>query len=96
VGFRQQICSDLLVGGDSVTLDDEAGGWNGGFRQHRAEADVDGVGEDVRHALWEDDAVGQSHRVARRTLIHPYLARQLSDGEIWTAHGGVNLCGLVV
>jgi hypothetical protein len=20
-------------------------------------------------------------------LIHPYLARQLSDGEIWTAHG---------
>jgi hypothetical protein len=20
----------------------------------------------------------------------------LSDGEIWTAHGGVNLCGLVV
>jgi hypothetical protein len=22
--------------------------------------------------------------------------RQLSDGEIWIAHGGVNPCGLVV
>jgi hypothetical protein len=29
-------------------------------------------------------------------LLNPYLARQLSDGEIWTAHGGVNPCGLVV
>jgi hypothetical protein len=29
-------------------------------------------------------------------LTHPYLARQLSDGEIWTAHRGVNLCGLFV
>jgi hypothetical protein len=57
---------------------------------------VDGVGEDVRHSLQEDDAVGRSHRVARRTLILPYLARQLSDGEIWTAHGGVNPSGLVV
>jgi hypothetical protein len=26
----------------------------------------------------------------------PYLARQLSDTEIWTAHGGVNPCGLFV
>jgi hypothetical protein len=26
----------------------------------------------------------------------PYLARQLSDGEISTAHGAVNPCGLVV
>jgi hypothetical protein len=26
----------------------------------------------------------------------PYLARQLSDGEVWTAHGGVNPCGLVI
>jgi hypothetical protein len=24
------------------------------------------------------------------------LAHQLSDGEIWTAHGGVNPCALVV
>jgi hypothetical protein len=23
-------------------------------------------------------------------LTSPYLERQLSDGEIWTAHGGVN------
>jgi hypothetical protein len=29
-------------------------------------------------------------------LILPYLARQLSDGEIWTAHGGANTSGLVV
>jgi hypothetical protein len=29
-------------------------------------------------------------------LTLPYLARQLSDGEIWTAHGGVNPCGLFV
>jgi hypothetical protein len=26
----------------------------------------------------------------------PYLVRQLSDGEIWTAHEGVNPCGLVI
>jgi hypothetical protein len=26
--------------------------------------------------------VGRSHRVTRRTLIPPYLMRQLSDGEI--------------
>jgi hypothetical protein len=31
VGFRQQICFDLLVGGDHVAFDDEAGGWSGGF-----------------------------------------------------------------
>jgi hypothetical protein len=29
-------------------------------------------------------------------LIRPYLARQLSDGEIWIAHGGVNPCGFFV
>jgi hypothetical protein len=28
--------------------------------------------------------------------IPPYLARQLSDGEIQIDHGGVNPCGLVV
>jgi hypothetical protein len=28
-----------------------------------------GVGEDIRHALREDDVVGRSHRVARRTLV---------------------------
>jgi hypothetical protein len=27
VGLRQQICPDLLVGGDRVALDDEASGW---------------------------------------------------------------------
>jgi hypothetical protein len=31
-----------------------------------------------------------------RARDHPYLARQLSDGEIWTAHVGVNPYGLVV
>jgi hypothetical protein len=29
------------------------------------------VGEEVRHALREDDVVGRSHRVARRTLTLP-------------------------
>jgi hypothetical protein len=28
--------------------------------------------------------------------LTPYLARQLSDGEIWTTHGGVNPGGLFV
>jgi hypothetical protein len=64
VGFHQHICPDLLVGGDRIALDDEATGWSGGFRRHRAEADVDGVGKDVRHALRKDDTVGRSHRVA--------------------------------
>jgi hypothetical protein len=81
VGFRQQICSELLVGGDRIAFDDEAGSWSGGFRRHLAKADVDGIGEDVHHALREDDSVSRSHRVARRTLT-PYLARQMSDGEI--------------
>jgi hypothetical protein len=27
------------------------------------------------------------HHAARRTRDHPYLTRQLSNGEIWTAHG---------
>jgi hypothetical protein len=32
---------------------------------------VDGVGEEVRHATREGDAVDRSHRVARRTLTQP-------------------------
>jgi hypothetical protein len=60
-----------LIGNDRVALDDEVGGWSGGFRRHGAEADVDGIGEDVRCALWEDDVIGRSYRVARRTLIPP-------------------------
>jgi hypothetical protein len=36
------------------------------------------------------------HHATRGTRDHPYLGRQLSDGEIWTTHGGVNPCGLVV
>jgi hypothetical protein len=60
-----------LVGGDRVAFDDEAGGWSGGRRWHLAKADVDGVGEDVRHALREDEAIGRSHRVARRALTLP-------------------------
>jgi hypothetical protein len=28
--------------------------------------------------------------------LSPYLARQLSDGEIWTANRVVNPCGLFV
>jgi hypothetical protein len=57
VGFRQQICSDLLVGGDHIALNDEAGSWSDGFLQHGAEANVDGIGNDVCHAPWEDDVV---------------------------------------
>jgi hypothetical protein len=55
VGFLQQIGFDLLVGADRSALNDEACGWKYGFRRHRTEADVDRVGEDVRHALGEDD-----------------------------------------
>jgi hypothetical protein len=42
-----------LVGGDRIAFDDEVGGWGDGCRLHRAEADVDGVGEEARHAFWE-------------------------------------------
>jgi hypothetical protein len=28
--------------------------------------------------------------------LAPYLAHQLSDGEIWIAHRGVNPCGLFI
>jgi hypothetical protein len=55
VGFHQQIGFDPLEGSGRDTLVDEAGGWSGGFWQHRAEADVDVVGEEVCHAF-EDDA----------------------------------------
>jgi hypothetical protein len=80
--FHQQICPDLLVEGDRVALDDKAGDWSSGFRRHGTEADVNRIGEDVCHALREDDAGSRSHEVARRTLIPPYLVCQLSDGEI--------------
>jgi hypothetical protein len=43
VGFYQQICSDLLVRGDHIAFDDEAGGWSGGFHPHQAKANVDRV-----------------------------------------------------
>jgi hypothetical protein len=32
-----------LVGSDRIALDDEAGGWSGGFHRHRTKADVDGL-----------------------------------------------------
>jgi hypothetical protein len=51
VGFCQQICLDMLVGGDRVALNDEADGCSSGFHRHQAEVDVDRIGEDVRHAL---------------------------------------------
>jgi hypothetical protein len=44
----------------------------------------------------EEVAEASCHHAARRAHDHPYLARQLLDGEIWTAHRGVNPCGLVV
>jgi hypothetical protein len=51
VGFLQQTCFVLLVGGDRIAFDDEAGGWSGGSFRHRAKEDVDVVGEEVCHAL---------------------------------------------
>jgi hypothetical protein len=71
VGFLRQICFDLLVGGDRIAFDDEARGWSSGCCRHRAKVDDNGVGEEFRHALREDDDVGRSHRVARRTLTLP-------------------------
>jgi hypothetical protein len=71
-----------LVGGDRVAFDDEAGGWSGGFCRHRAKVNVNRIGEDIRHALREDDAICRSHRVAQKTFIPPNLACQLSDGDI--------------
>jgi hypothetical protein len=34
VGLLRQISCDLLVGGDRVAFDDEAGGWSGECRRH--------------------------------------------------------------
>jgi hypothetical protein len=48
------------------------------------------------HVVAEEVAGASCLHAARRTPKHPYLARQLSDGEIWTAHRGVNPCGLFV
>jgi hypothetical protein len=47
----------LLVAGDRIAFDDEAGGWSGGRHWHRAKADVDRVSEDVCHALWEETSL---------------------------------------
>jgi hypothetical protein len=44
----------------------------------------------------EEVAGVSCHHAGRRAPNHPYLARQLSDCEMWTAHGGVNPCGLFV
>jgi hypothetical protein len=52
------------VGGDRIAPNEVASDWSGGFCRHRAEADVYRIGEDVCHALREDDVVGRSHRVA--------------------------------
>jgi hypothetical protein len=55
VGFRQHIRLDLLAGGGRDALDDEVGGRSYGFRRHRAEADVDGICEEIYHACRYDD-----------------------------------------
>ena len=82
---RSDIVDDHQIGSGS----DEAG-------PHGAEGSVDRIGEESHHAGGEDDAVARSHRTARRTSKHPYLVRQLSEVEIWTAHRGVNPGGLFV
>jgi hypothetical protein len=49
------------------------------------------VGGDILCVVAEE-VVGEScHRTARRARDPPYLARQLSDGEIQTAHGGAQI-----
>jgi hypothetical protein len=50
----------------------------------------------ILRVVTEEVAGANCHHAARRARDHPYLARQLSDGEIWTAHRGVNPCGLFV
>jgi hypothetical protein len=32
----------------------------------------------------------------RKIMRFSHKGKRVSDGEIWTAHGGVNPCGLVV
>jgi hypothetical protein len=55
VGFRQQICPDLLVGGDRVTRQTAGAVDFAGMEPKQMST---GVGDDVRHTLREDDAVG--------------------------------------
>jgi hypothetical protein len=57
VGLSQQIRLDLLEGSGRSVLDDETGDWSGGFHQRGAEANVDGISEEVCHTCTEDDDV---------------------------------------
>jgi hypothetical protein len=52
-------------------------------RRERAEANLHGIGEDVRHARRENDTRSGRH-AAQRVPDLPYLARQLSGDETWT------------
>ena len=100
VGFRWRVeLTEIDPGSNSrngVVDDHQIGGGSGEAGRHGAEDDVDQIGEESRHAGGEDDAVARSHQTARRTSKHPYLARQLSEVEIWTAHRRVNPGGLFV
>jgi hypothetical protein len=64
--------------------------WAGGRTQKISSA------PGIRRVTVEEVVGASCHHAARTARDHPYLARQLSDGEIWTAHGGVNPCDLVV
>ena len=48
----------LSEDGRGIVDDSRAGDWSGGSHGHGAEADVDGVGKEVRHAGGEDNTVG--------------------------------------
>jgi hypothetical protein len=43
--------------------------------------------EDILRVVTGEVTGANCHHAARRARDRPYLARQLSDGEIWTAHG---------
>jgi hypothetical protein len=62
---------------------------------NRSQVWVDRSPPKILRVVAEEVAGARCHHAARRARDHPYLARQLSDGEIWTAHEGVNPCGLV-
>jgi hypothetical protein len=56
----------------------------------------DGRCGDILRLVAEEVAGANCDHAARRARDRPYLTRQLSDGEIWTAHRGVNPYGLFV
>jgi hypothetical protein len=61
----------------------------------RSEGGKEEVATEISFVSSPKKSPGQAAIALHEELATPYLARQLSDGEIWTT-GGVNPCGLVV